>query len=101
MSGPVSAVADAHMIYEPPFRYIFHTIRWLIDDRRGGEGAEDIGVQIAIAVRAPGIFLFISVPFLLRLLVQSRFCDSHSGHLSDHPTIQKTHAFFCGHYFAD
>jgi hypothetical protein len=29
LAGPVSAVAEIHMHYEHPFRFVYHTLRWL------------------------------------------------------------------------
>ena len=29
LAGPVSAMSEIHMHYEHPFRFVYHTLRWL------------------------------------------------------------------------
>lgn len=29
LAGPVSALSEIHMHYEHPFRFVYHTLRWL------------------------------------------------------------------------
>ena len=44
LPGPVSALAEVHWLYEHPFRYVYHTLRWLSDD----EDKEDLGVEVML-----------------------------------------------------
>lgn len=41
---PTSALAEIHVLYEHPFRYIYHTQRWTSD----AQDKEDIGVEVMI-----------------------------------------------------
>ena len=45
LPGPVSALAEVHVLVEHPFRYVYHTLRWLTDN----EDKEDIGVMVMIS----------------------------------------------------
>jgi hypothetical protein len=44
LPGPASAMSEVHVLYEHPFRYIYHTLRWLTDDQDN----EDLGVEIML-----------------------------------------------------
>lgn len=45
LPGPVSALAEVHVLVEHPFRYLYHTLRWLTDN----EDKEDLGVMVMIS----------------------------------------------------
>ena len=50
LAGPVGSFGEVHFHYEHPFRYVYHTLRWLADS----QDKEDIGVQVCAA---PASFL--------------------------------------------
>ena len=49
LAGPVGSFGEVHFHYEHPFRYIYHTLRWLTDS----QDKEDIGVQVCCVCLFP------------------------------------------------
>jgi hypothetical protein len=60
LAGPASAMAEVHMHYEHPFRYIYHTLRWLSDD----QDKEDLGVEVMITAEDAAAGFRLPLPLL-------------------------------------
>ena len=60
LAGPVSSFGEIHVYYEHPFRYVYHTLRWLSDK----QDKEDIGVEIMITAEDAAAGFRLLVPLL-------------------------------------
>ncbi|MBI2299787.1 MAG: hypothetical protein HYU66_12745 [Armatimonadetes bacterium] len=73
---PAAAFAEVHTLFEPPFLYCYHTLRYLNPER---PGIEDLGVQILATARP--------VRVALPLVYRDHLLNGAETSLSDCPSV--------------
>lgn len=82
-----AAFGEVHAFFEPPFMYLFHTIRYVDPERAmipGGIQVEDLGVEVLVTQRS----FYLPVPVLMRESLPA----GASTKLSECPPISLTGA---------
>jgi len=81
-----SAFAEVHSFFEPPFIYLYHTLRYVSSpsSKLGTEDIEDLGVQVLV----PNIPFRLPMPVLNRVSVRA----GETSTLKDCPPISLEHS---------